>query len=259
MVLLIGGHMRSGTTLLRNLCNSHPEIAITHEFNYFSGLEKTYTQHSRLLLKRLWRKTTNRRIRLVEHLRNYAFVARYLFKLQRHQEDHLIDVATIGSTLRSIFPKARIVGDKQPYYVFLLDKFTATNGLSCLIIFRDCRDVTSSILEKARTGWRKSPWIQKNFNTAEKVARRWVRCIELMEHHKDKIHIIRYEDLVREPSEKLERLAKWLGVDSSGFSERIIRSIRNTDIGKYKTGLTDEELKTVMDIAGPTMVRLGYL
>ena len=162
MVLLIGGHVRSGTTLLRNLCNSHPEIALTREFNYLSGLGKPYTEHSRILLNELWGKTIfglRNRMRLGWHLRNYAFVARYLFYMQRYRQ-YLIDVKAIGSTLRRIFPEARIVGDKTPHYVLTLDKFVATKGISCLIIFRDCRDVTSSTLERARTKWRKKPWIK---------------------------------------------------------------------------------------------------
>jgi hypothetical protein len=257
MALIIGGHVRSGTTLLRELCSSHLEMAITHEFNYFSGLGKTYTEHRRILLKALWKKTRYRERRLVRHLLNYAFVARYLYSLQRNREG-LIDVAAIESTLRSIFPEARIVGDKTPDYALLLDKFVTASGLSCLIVFRDCRDVTSSTLERVRAKWHRNPWTQ-NINTPEKVAKRWVRHIETMERHKDKMHIIRYEDLVEEPRRELEALAKWLGADPSGFSECMIRGIRNTSIGKYKTGLADEELKAVMEIAGPTMARLGYV
>jgi hypothetical protein len=258
MILLIGGHRRSGTTLLISLLNSHSEIAITHEFYYFYGLGKTYTEHSHQLLKRLWDKTIrNRKMRLKGHLRNYSFVARYLFNMQRYH-DGLVDVAAIRSTLHSIFPEVRIVGDNTPDYVFLLDKFVVAGGLSCWIIFRDCRDVTSSTLERFHEKWHKYAWMQ-NVNTAEKVARRWVHCIEIMERQKDKIHMIRYEDLVREPRNELERLGKWLEVDHNGFSERIISTIRNTSIGKYKSGLTDDELKTVMEIAGPTMARLGYI
>src|SRR5574341_1371612 len=101
MVLIIGGHMRSGTTLLRKLLNSHPEIAITSELNYFSGLGKTYEENFLILLKSLWGKTTNNnRMRLKWHFRNYTFVARYLFKMRKYREG-LIDVAAIESTLRS--------------------------------------------------------------------------------------------------------------------------------------------------------------
>lgn len=260
MVLLIGGHGRSGITLVRHLCNSHPDIAITIEYNYISGLGETYTEHISQLFKRLVHETSKKRlipIRLSQHLKNFVFVMRYLFHMYRFSNG-IIDVKAIESTLRAIYPKARIVGDKTPNYVFLLDEFATKSGLSCLIIYRDCRDVTSSMLERYRTKWRK--YRPKNdYEPAERIAKCWVRSIELMERHKDKIHVIRYEELVQRPRLEIEALSKWLGVDPAGFSEDIISSIRNTDIGTYKTGLNDEELKTVMEIAGPTMARLGYI
>jgi sulfotransferase family protein len=253
MVLLIGGQARSGTTLLGRLCNSHPEITLTNEFGYFYALGGNYIDHSRLLLKELWCKIREGNLWDSDM---YAFVLNYLIKMRRYRKS-LIDIAAIETTLRSIFPKASIVGDKAAGYVFELDRFVATSGVACSIIFRDCRDVTSSTLESVRTKWRKTHWTQ-TIDTAEKVAKSWVRSMEVMEHHKDRIHIIRYENLVGEPKRELEALAKWLKVDFSGFPETAIRSIRDTSIGKYKTGLKLEELKTVIEIAGPTMARLGY-
>ncbi|HWP93464.1 MAG TPA: hypothetical protein VNN20_14825 [Thermodesulfobacteriota bacterium] len=47
-----------------------------------------------------------------------------------------------------------------------------------------------------------------------------------------------------------------MGVDPAGFSTKMVQ---NTSIGRYKRELTDEELATVMEIAGPTMKRLGYI
>lgn len=257
MVLVIGGHIRSGTTLLRNLCNSHPEIEITNEFNYFSGLGKSYTEHRRILLKRLWGETKSRGIKLPSLFGDYAFVTRYLFKIRGFRQN-TIDAIAIESTLRSIFPKAHIIGDKTPRYVFLLDKLVAERGLSNLVIFRDCRDVASSVLVRIRSKWRKKHW-KYNVDTAEKIAGRWVRGIEIMERNKDKIHIIRYEDLVLEPKRELIKLAKWLGVDPAGFSDSMVSNIRKRCIGKYKTALTKEELRTVMAIAGPMMEKLGYI
>jgi hypothetical protein len=95
----------------------------------------------------------------------------------------------------------------------------------------------------------------EKINTAEKIALSWVRSIELMERHKDKVHIIRYEDLVLEPGPVLKALGDWLGVDPAGFPKGLAHP---ASFGKYKTGLTGEELETVMELAGPTMARLGY-
>jgi len=45
-------------------------------------------------------------------------------------------------------------------------------------------------------------------------------------------------------------------VDPAGFPTKMVQ---NTSIGKYKRELTDDEMATVMEIAGPTMERLRYI
>jgi hypothetical protein len=107
----------------------------------------------------------------------------------------------------------------------------------------------------ARTRWRNQPWVN-TLDTPEKVARRWVSAIEIMEKNKDKIYTMRYENLVENPKKELQELGNWLKVDPSGFK---LSLIKHHCLGKYKKGLTHEELKMVMEIAGPTMEKLGYL
>ncbi len=265
MVLLIGGHQRSGTTLLKDICNYHPDITVMSEFGIFFGLGEPFWIYKRRILnkrrKDIFRKKSfvsshfkKRRKSTLNIFWNNTFVVRYLLKLYRFYHEQ-VNVQAIETVLQSIFPQTRVVGDKYPDYVFWLDEFAQIDSLYRLIIYRDCRNVVSSTLKKARTNWRNKSWI-KNFDTAEKIAKRWVCAIELMERHKDKLHIIRYEDLVQEPKRELEALGRWLGVNPAGFPEK---RIRDTSIGKYKKGLSDEELSIVMNIAGPTMMRLGYL
>jgi hypothetical protein len=190
----------------------------------------------------------------VNILRGHVFAARYLFNIHKLNRE-IIDVPTIEAALRSIFAKTLIVGDKLPDYVFSLNELVETGGLSCLIIYRDCRDETSSVLEKTRTTWR-NKMLVKDYNTTEKIARSWVLAIEQMERYKDNVHIVRYEDLVHNPERELFALGNWLGVDPAGFSTKMLQ---NTSIGKYKRALADEELTTVIEIAGPTMERLRYI
>lgn len=258
-VLLIGGHARSGTTLLRHLCNSHRDMVVTNELDFLSGLGRGYARHSMFLLRRLWGRTLNGiafGYGIGPARRGAAFAARYLTALRRN-EGGVIDVASVQRALGVVYPHARVVGDKTPHYVFLLDSVAGTPGLSCLIIYRDCRDVVSSMLERVRTVWRKRSW-SRNADSAEKVATRWVRSIELMERHQAHICSVRYEDLVARPRSELERVAQWLAVDPEGFAEARIRSVAPASVGKYRTGLTPDELATVMHVAGPTMARLGY-
>lgn len=54
MAFIIAGHIRSGTTLLRNLCNSHPDITVTMEFGNFDGLGCSHAAYIRYILRRWW-------------------------------------------------------------------------------------------------------------------------------------------------------------------------------------------------------------
>ena len=234
-------------------------MEVTNEMDFLSGLGRGYTRHSLILLRRVWGRTLNGiafGYGIGPGMRGAAFAVRYLSHLRRNTGG-VIDVASVERALRAVFPHARVVGDKTPHYVFHLDRVAGAPGLSCLIIYRDCRDVVSSMLERVRTVWSKRSW-SRSADTADKVATRWVRGIELMERHQEQIFSIRYEDLVSRPRAELERIAEWLAVDPAGFAEKQIESIATASVGKHRTGLTQEELATVMNIAGPAMGRLGY-
>jgi len=186
-------------------------------------------------------------------LASFIFISKFLFRLFPFYSQP-IGIRSNLHAFHSIFPKSLNVGDKWPDYIFLLDKLVDLKPLKFLVIYRDCRDVTSSTLKMARTQWKKQPWVN-NLNSAEKVATRWVQAIEIMEKHRDKIHIIRYEDFIAKPQMELENLGRWLGVDSTGFPTH---EIKQTSMGKFNQGLSKEDLSTVLKIAGQTMERLGY-
>jgi hypothetical protein len=170
-----------------------------------------------------------------------------------HQEQ--IEVSMVEAVYRELFPKVKLVGDKWPDYVFSLDKFAEREDVLPIMIYRDCRDVVSSTLKLVRTNWSNQTWTI-NVNTAEKIAKRWLNIIELIERYRDKVYSIRYEDIIYEPERELEALGKQLGVDPTGFPFKFLRA---KSIGKYKTGLTSEEVEDIINTAGPTMARLGYL
>ena len=268
-LLLLGGRPRSGTTLLRDLCDAHPDITLTHEFGTFAALNEPYHVYRKRILE-TWRaqpilhcrtfrprSTMSRSPRWAISARGHAFAIRYLREIRRFRPGR-IDLSAVDAALREVFPGAGILGDKTPEYVHLLDRLAPTGGLSCVMIYRDCRDVTSSHLRLARTSWSNEWWIRDQ-DTAEKVAKLWVAALETMERHRDRIHIIRYEDLVREPRRVLATLAEWVGVDPAGFPERALNKVRDDGIGRHRTRLSEHELQAVMNIAGPAMAGLGYV
>ena len=261
MILMIGGHPRSGTTLLQTLCDLHPEMAVTNEFGNFAFLGQSYWEYARNIYDR-WQRVQGKWAFDISYAgeqeklsrNNLKFALRHLYyfrKLYRGQ----VTAVSLEATYRTMFPNAKVVGDKWPHYLFRMDKYVQDDALTRLVIYRDCRDVTSSFLVQARTNWHNTNWIHKVDN-AEKIASRWVGGIETMEAYADKIIIMQYEALMQQPVQELNRVSEALGLDPAGFPTDMINP---GSIGKYKKGLTPEELETVMAIAGPTMARLGYL
>lgn len=267
MVLIITGHLRSGTSILKRLCDSHPDITLTLELGNFLCVGKPGISYMLRFLQR-WGGIALRDWPLVgdssqKHpygkvlWENNLLVLRYLLYIARYWQKS-VTLENIETALHDCFPHARIIGDKYPEYIFELDQLVKAEQLSLIVIYRDCRDVTSSTLKAVRDTWqRKLPLFSHKINTAEKVARRWVRAVELMERHKHNLHQIRYEDLVLNPEQVTASMGKWLGVDPTGFDCTLIK--QDSQIGKYQHSLTPDELKTVMEIAGSMMRKLGYL
>jgi hypothetical protein len=166
-----------------------------------------------------------------------------------------VGLECIRSCLQSAFPQARVVGDKDPEYVFQLDAFAASPELKCIVIFRDCRDVVSSTLAKAATAWKKSRFVNA-MDTPTKVATRWVHAIAQQERNAGAVLAVRYEDLVTQPGPTIVRLGEFLGLDAAGFKQKLLRP---TSIGKHRGRLSAEALADIEAVAGDTMRRLGYV
>ncbi|WP_420627697.1 sulfotransferase family protein [Candidatus Leptofilum sp.] len=260
MTLIISGHQRSGTTLLRRLCDGHPQMKVANEFGCFADVGLTVQQawaarwaQWRLVNGR-WAFDSKFATHPRRHWHNLGFMLRYCWQLAR-MTDGSVTAQAVAGALRAIWPETAVIGDKLPQYMPLLPQLVQNEACRVAIIYRDCRDVTSSFLEKVRTVWRTREWATE-VNTAEKIATNWVNHIALMEKLADEIHIIQYEQLVQEPKRVLNELADWLEIDQAGFKPQ---TIKINSLGKYKKGLTQAELAEVTAVAGPTMRHLGYI
>ncbi len=255
-LLLIAGHPRSGTTLLKKICHSHPDIVVTGELNNFSGLGRSYLLHLRRLRKNVWRKPlfgpgqlNSRRIK------SLLFLGRYIVGLLPYWGQP-IEAEMVRVALGRACPQTPIVGDKKPRYIWKLPELVQIENAAMVIIYRDCRDVVQSMLRKVESSSHDKAWLwARHLDTAEKVAQNWVEAIELMEAYRGQIHIIRYEELVTNPGPVLAQLGAYLQVDPAGFDQTLIKT---TSIGKHKNYLNDEQLAAIDRIAGETMKRLDY-
>jgi hypothetical protein len=111
----------------------------------------------------------------------------------------------------------------------------------------------NSVLEKSRGVW-KDYWAPE-LQDASEVAQRWVRLIEKIKQNRDRIHIVCYEEFVKDPEAVSSRLASYLGVDPAGF---LLAEVNPKSIGRYRQGLSPEELSAVIEVAGDVMLEMGY-
>ncbi len=163
MALIVTGHQRSGATLLVRLFNAHPHVRMTGEFGNFLEVGSPRGRYDRQLLKR-WAGIVLRPTPLAVSFagrgpwrdvvfQNNRFVLEYLRRLHG-TGGQVVTAAVIEQVLKELLPGAKIVGDKYPEYIWGLDTLVGVEGLSTLVIYRDCRDVTASTLEKVRGEWR---------------------------------------------------------------------------------------------------------
>ena len=256
--MVIAGHQRSGTTLMVRLLNSHPDVFVTHEFYNFSAVGIPFNEHMREV-RTAWRdrpivKVPNRFKRMGDYANSAMFVHQYRRYLKSIARD-AVDADAMRTCLHRIAPWARVVGDKVAGYVMNLDKLVQCPDTKLIVIYRDCRDVVRSSLEKAHSSWQGKE-LGDRLATPENAAQSWVQAIETMQHHREHVYPLRYEQLVNEPRRTLEDLGALLDLDPDKFRMTMIRSDR---VGKHKRGLSADQIDQVIQVAKPTMQQLGYL
>ncbi len=253
--MIIGGHPRSGTTLLTKVCNTHPEISSTHEFKSFLGIGKVKKQYLSHLppISRPWPIIGWHDHRVANYTQSWSFQARFTRAIRSldHEKILLDDVLSLYQRL---LPGKKVYGDKFPYYGFIIDRYVEYPQLKLIVIYRDPRDVVASMLHMNATKWKGKEFVSKH-DTPEKISAHWVEAIEMIEKYRDSIHVIRYETLINDPTPVLTALGDYLGVAPEGFQ---FEAIHDKSIGRYKTRLSREQIDEVEAVAGEKMASFGY-
>ena len=264
-VLFILGMPRSGTKLLRDILNRHPEVAIfpveSHFLPYFQSRFPQYGDISqRSNFDRFYADVQQTNFMRALSERDIHFPADEWFaSLQGN---------SFGSAIESLFAiyagrsGSRIAGDKTPAYIteaeLLLDLFPNAKFVH---IVRDPRDYVLSL----RNAWNQN---------AIRAAQRWKDSIRNLHAVMKARHIeyaeIRYEDLVSDPRAAVTRVCDYLGID---FDETMLNFDRPTEnigdakgalgvvsknFGKWRHSLRAPEVHAIEAIAGVMIDSLGY-
>jgi hypothetical protein len=260
--LFIVGAPRSGTTLLRNMLNRHPLLAVCGEtrfYHYLYARRRAFGDLGNL---------KNRR-RLVEEYLSTERVQRLGIDLPGLGERLMREAIGYRELFTSVLEyyaesqgKPRY-GEKTPHHALFTETLCEWfPGANILHLVRDPRDVVASL---QRMVW--AP------NSIVANAQVWLDCNlgARRSSHRPEYLLIRYEKLVAEPEQELSRICAFLGCefapqmlvpDTQSDVNRRVRAhqkdINMERLGKWQEQLSTDDVALVEWAAGSAMQDFGY-
>ncbi len=146
-----------------------------------------------------------------------------------------------------------------------------------IVLVRDFRDVVCSILafikKRGHTGWGRdradsdAAWIRQFASQAEAIRGQWESRI-------DQVHLVRYEDLILEPTETARRLLAYLELPAEeenacrlledaarempGVEQHRTARDATSSVGRWARDLTPELQRVCQEALGPSLEAFGY-
>ncbi len=237
--IVVVGPLRAGTTLLRLMLGSHPQIAVFGEFEEaveWAGDEGWPDPREYVIRLRQHRAFLAKELTPREELGSYPEIVRDLAR----QLAGRTTKPNIGWCIHSRFDRAPELWPDARY----------------VHITRDPRDVARSCVGM---GWAGTVW---------HAAPIWLRTEERVERLKarvgpDRIVHVRYEDLLRDPAGELGRICCFLGLpyDEAMLGFHLGSTYEPIDPGlaeQWRTRLPPREAELVELVCAPLMPARGY-
>ena len=261
------GHVRSGTTMLRAMLDSHPELAVPPESYFVVSLLGTDRDG------RVDHDAFGSVLLADKYFQDWQLPPEVLDELRA--DPRVVSAADAVAGLYHAYArrhgKARY-GDKTPSHLhsvpLLAERFPSAKFVH---IVRDGRDVAASV-------------VSMDFGTARfaEAARGWRRKV-LRAHDagiglgRDRYHEVHYEDLVADPESVLRDVCRFFGLDYSpamlDYHERadeLLTGLRDTGhiqgirrpptvgVRDWRFDLTPHQIAVFDEVAGPALDALGY-
>lgn len=280
------GNPRSGTTLFRLLLNAHSRIVAPPESGFLQWWFAKYGGYSPAMLHKEGYLNT-----LLDDLLSSKKIEGWSLSRAELADSFIesppSDYAALCERLYRLHasPAKRDslqwVVDKNNYYIHHLETILeAWPKAFAFFSVRDGRDVACSYLKINELDSR-SPYKPKLPSSILEIAEEWrsnnLKVADFLTQHFPGRHVVlRYEDLIREPAQVLERVLRPLGLD---FEPAMLKFYQHNDepestmdwkqktkgaldagnAGRYKELLDDAQLEAFESIAGDVLRKYNYL
>lgn len=271
--VFIVGPPRSGTTLMRLMLTSHPNVSISSEGAYIYRLRSRLGAYGELSQPENLEAMYHDILPLLQSERFLEppdFEQLYEWVGQFGAEPGNI-IKFFGTWEARVLGKSKLSwwGDNAPYHVYHVPFFKALfPDCKFIVMVRDPRDTCASIkntwhdFNKALMQWELS---LRDGLLAEKVL------------GPEQVKCVRYEELVTAPGKQLRDICEFLGIKYTevmlayhqsdaakaiaqlGHHQNVLRPIFASSIGKYRQILTQEEIATIHHRLYSPMRCLGYI
>lgn len=227
--VIVVGFPRSGTTWLQRMLQAHPDLAGPEgETCLFTSLRDVLANDALMGLAG--------RAAVVAAVRRFAR-ALFAYWQEHNAPDALRVVEKTPSnvdhleTIVELFPEASIIG-----------------------IYRDGRDVVHSLMQ-----------VQFGTDDPTAAAKGWVRSFRKLQAFaagSDRIRVVRYEELLSDPTAHVVELLAWLGLPVDDRVRAALEAQAGTRVSQHQVrhseGLSPAEAYAVYRHGGELLVELGY-
>lgn len=288
-ICFVIGMGRSGTTLLSKLLNQHPQVHATPEavfLIFFLNAWKNKTSFSKADVDLLF-----------EQIKWFSYThpwAGWDLDLEKAKQEtaELVKKGPISypELCKFVYGHFKVNGadktdafmlaDKNPSYTLFTDKISETFANSKFVYI--VRDYRANVLSRKENVDLRSPevklnaWLWNFFNGF---------ALRFYNNNKNKVLLVRYEDLVENAEEQLKRIFVFLDLDPQASlqnrqyaevkaSEHVVpegsegrfrkkyddlnRPVNKDRLDAWKTGLTEEEIIACNSICGELGKEFGY-
>ncbi|MEC7926926.1 MAG: sulfotransferase, partial [Candidatus Neomarinimicrobiota bacterium] len=273
--IFIVGCERSGTTVVRLILHTHPNIAIPPQTKI---LKKLYKR--RLIFRDLSKKQN--RSKIAEYiLSNYDKKTKLVdlgidsHNIYQNIQSSGNSIGAVGAIIFQEYAKKHHKlrwGDKRPYYIkYLRQLLHLFPDAQIIHIIRDPRDAVASLLSMS--------WWKKNLMNSILNWKEAVRRGSIMKKHlpSDQYFELRYEDFIDNPEQWIRQICGFLNEEfypqmlqfqaTAGtaipnykmeWHSATKQALSAKSIGRWKNDLTRQEACIVEKITGKEMIDYGY-